>query len=156
MRFYRIGNEQAPHDHFVMVVVAFAMVVVGFIGVIVAFAMMVVGFIRVIVMHIDHGELDGIDAITKCDYPGLVCTGVVQEILQPVGLQAETDSQHKIGVSYPGNVACAWQKVVRIAAHRKQAEDLHPASTYHSGPIGHEVGGCHHLDRCAGGRGLLA
>ena len=72
MRFYRIRNEQAPHDHFVMVVVAFAMAVL-----ILVFGMAVLGFIRVIVMHIDHGELDRIDSFTKRDDLGLVCTGVV-------------------------------------------------------------------------------
>jgi len=75
----------------------------------------------------------------------------VQEILQPVGLQAETDSQHEICVSYPGNVAGAWQKGVRVAAHWQQAEDLYPASTYDASPIGHKVSGCHHLDRRDGG-----
>ncbi len=152
MRFHRIGNEQAPHDHLVMAVLVLVLILVMAVLVFVLIlGMAVFVFIPMIVMHIDHGELDGIDAITKRDDPGLVCTGVVQEVLQPVGLQAETDSQHKIGVSYPGNVASAWQKGVRIAAHRKQAEDLYPASTYHPGPVSHKVGGCHHLDRRAGG-----
>ena len=102
-------------------------------------------------MHIDHGELDRIDSFTKRDDPGLVCTGVVQEVLQPVRLQAETDCQHKIRISYLGNVARAWQKGVRIAAHRQQTEDLYPASTDHPRPIGHKIGGGHHLNRRVGG-----
>jgi len=127
-------------------VLVFILVIIFILG------MAVLVFILVIVMHIDHGKLNGIYALTKRDNLGLICTGVVYQFMQPFAFQAETDSKHNIGVSYLGNVASAWQKSVRIATHWQQAEDLDPASTYHPGPISHKVGGCHHPDRRPGGR----
>ena len=92
MRFYGVRNEQAPNGHLAMAF-AFVMVVVF------------VVFILVIVMHVDHGVLDRVDALAKGEYLGVIRTGVVQEVLQPIGLQAETDSQHDIRIRYPGDVA---------------------------------------------------
>ena len=112
-----------------------------------------VALIPVIVMHIDHGELDGIDTVTKSDYPGLIRAGVAQELLQPVGLQAETDIQNEIRICHPGNVASSRQECMWIATHREQAEYLHPVSTHLANPVSHKVGGCHHLDRRPGGCG---
>ena len=115
--------------------------------------LVLVVFIPVIVMHSHHAELDGIDAVTKRDNLGLVCAGVVHQILQPLGLQVEADSQHEIRIRYPGNVASSRHECVRIATHWQQGEDLRPVSTYHPSPVTHKVGGCHHLDRGPGGRG---
>ena len=129
---------------FVMVVVAFVMVVVALVVMVVALVLVVVIFMPVfvvfilviVVTHSDHGKLDGIDAVTKRDDLGLVRTGVVQQILEPVGLQFETDSQHEVRIRYPGDVAGSRQKCVRIGARFQQAEDLYPVSTYHTSPVG--------------------
>ena len=91
-----------------------AMVTVVFILVV---AMVTVAFISVIVMHIAHGELDRIDAFTKRDYLGLICTCVVQELRQPSGLQVEADRQREIRICYPGNVAGSGLEMVRVATH---------------------------------------
>ena len=151
VRFYRISNEQAPNGHLVVIIVAFTLVIVmAFLFVV------VVGFTLVIVVCIGHGVLEWIDGLTKGDYLGLVCTGVVQQILQPFGLQVEADSQHEIRVSYPGNVASSRQECVWIGARRQQAEDLCPVSTYHPSPVSHKVGGRHDLDGRPGGRGSFS
>ena len=56
-------------------------------------------------VHVGRGELHGIDKLTKRHNRGLVCAGAVYQVLQPTGLQAETDSEHDIRLSYSGNVA---------------------------------------------------
>ena len=124
VRFYPVRNEQAPSDHLAMAV-AFTMVVVVF------FAVVVVVFFAVIVMCVGPGELDRIDSVTERDNLGLVRTRVVQEISQPIGLQAETDGQHDGRIRHPGNVARSRLECVGIATRLQQAEDLHPVATYH-------------------------
>ena len=47
----------------------------------------------------------GSTAFAKRDYLGLICTGAVNQILQPFSLQAKTDCEHDIRVRYLGNVA---------------------------------------------------
>ncbi len=134
-----------------MVVVA----VFAFFAVIVMAVFAVAVFIAVIVVHIGAGKLDWIDAFTKRDNLGLICAGVVQELLQPSGLQVEAHSQYEIRIRYPGDVAGCGLEMVRVAAHRQQAEDFHSVSTYHASPVCDKVGSCYYLNQRRGWLGRL-
>jgi len=115
----------------------------------------VIVVIVVIIVHAFLGELHGIHRLTKRHYPGLIRAGASYQILQPKGLQFETDSEHDIRIGHPGDVAGSRLVTVRIATRRQHAEDLHPISTYHASPVSHEVGGGHYLDRRPRGRSAL-
>ena len=135
--------------------VFFVVAVVFFVVAVVFFVVAVVPVIVVIVMHVGLGELHGIHYLTKCDYPRLIRAGASYQILQPKGLQFETDSEHDIRIGHPGDVAGSRLVTVRIATCRQHAEDLYPISTYHASPVSHEVGGGHYLDRRPRGRGAF-
>ena len=135
-----VADEQAAHD------LPFA-VLVGCHH----FAMLV----PVIVVQFGRSELHGVDALAQRDYLRLVGTGVVHQLLQPAGLKMESDSQHQVRVRDLGNVAGSRHEGMRIASRRNHAENFHPVSAYHPGPVSHEVRGCHHLHRWPVGRGGL-
>ena len=128
-----IAYEQAPYWHPPMLLAALIHVFV--------------------VVSVFLGELQGIDTIAKRDYPGWVRAGVVHEVLQPVGLEAKTDGQHDVRFGHLGDVACSWNDAVRIATRRMQTENLDSVPTYHLGPVGHDVGGRHHLQERGRWRG---
>ena len=90
--------------HMVILVIRMVIIVIIVIRMIILVIRMVIVVIGMIIVHVVR-ELDGIDKVAKRDYPGLIRAGAVQQIVQPIGLQAETDSEHDIRIRHPGNVA---------------------------------------------------
>ena len=72
MRFYRIGNEQAPHDHLAMVIVG---VIIMIVHVVIGVIIMIVHVVVVVVVVVR--ERDWIDNAAERDYPRLIRTGAM-------------------------------------------------------------------------------